>query len=57
MNWKVILGGFVFFLGMAEIINDLLNWDGDFYEMGRSIIIAIVGYTMFIEGRKKALPK
>jgi len=54
MNWKVILGGFVFFLGTAEIINDLLNWDGDYYEMGRSIIIAIVGYTMFIEGRKKS---
>ena len=54
MNWKVILGGFVFFLGTAEIINALLNWDGDFYEMGRSIIIAIVGISMVIEGRKKS---
>ena len=53
MNWKVILGGIVVFIGSAETINELLNWDGDFYELGRSIITAIVGYTLVIEGRKK----
>ena len=53
MNWKVILGGIVVFIGSAETIYELLNWDGEFYEVGRNIIIAILGISMVIEGRKK----
>ena len=53
MNWKVILGGIVVFIGSAEIIYELLYWDGEFYRVGMSIITAIVGYTLVIEGRKK----
>ena len=57
MNWKVILGGFLFITSLMYIIYELLNWDGEFYEVGRNIIIAILGISMVIEGRKKALPK
>ena len=52
MNWKVILGGFLFITSLMYIIYELLNWDGEFYEVGRNIIIAILGISMIIEGRK-----
>ena len=52
MNWKVILGGFLFITSLMYIIYELLNWDGEFYEVGRNIIIAILGISMVIEGRK-----
>ena len=52
MNWKVILGGFLSITSLMYIIYELLNWDGEFYEMGRNIIIAILGISMVIEGRK-----
>jgi len=52
MNWKVILGGFVSITSLMYIIYELLNWDGEFYEVGRNIIIAILGISMVIEGRK-----
>ena len=54
MNWKVILGGFLSITSLMYIIYELLNWDGEFYEVGRNIIIAILGISMVIEGRKKA---
>ena len=53
MNWKVILGGFLSITSLMYIIYELLNWDGEFYEVGRNIIIAILGISMVIEGRKK----
>ena len=52
MNWKVILGGFLSITSLMYIIYELLNWDGEFYEVGRNIIIAILGISMVIEGRK-----
>ena len=52
MNWKVILGGFLSITSLMYIIYELLNWDGEFYELGRNIIIAILGISMVIEGRK-----
>ena len=53
MNWKVILGGFLSITSLMYIIYELLNWDGEFYEVGRNIIIAILGISMVIEDRKK----
>ena len=53
MNWKVILGGFVSIIYLMYIIYDLINWDGQFYELGRNITFAIIGISMVIEGRKK----
>ena len=53
MNWKVILGGFVSIFYIMSIIYQLLNWDGEFYEMGRNITFAIIGISMVIDGRKK----
>ena len=52
MNWKVILGGFVSITSLMYIIYELLNWDGEFYEVGRNITFAIIGISMVIEGRK-----
>ena len=52
MNWKVILGGFVSIIYLMYIIYDLINWDGQFYELGRNITFAIIGISMVIEGRK-----
>ena len=52
MNWKVILGGFLSITSLMYIIYELLNWDGELYEVGRNIIIAILGISMVIEGRK-----
>ena len=52
MNWKVIFGGFLSITSLMYIIYELLNWDGEFYEVGRNIIIAILGISMVIEGRK-----
>ena len=52
MNWKVILGGFLSITSLMYIIYELLNWDGEFYEVGRNIIFAILGISMVIEGRK-----
>ena len=52
MNWKVLLGGFLSITSLMYIIYELLNWDGEFYEVGRNIIIAILGISMVIEGRK-----
>ena len=52
MNWKVILGGFLSITSLMYIIYELLNWDGEFYEVGRNIIIAILGISMILEGRK-----
>ena len=57
MNWKVILGGFLSITSLMYIIYELLNWDGEFYEVGRNIIIAILGISMVIEGRKKNTTK
>ena len=54
MNWKVILGGFLSITSLMYIIYELLNLDGEFYEVGRNIIIAILGISMVIEGRKKS---
>ena len=54
MNWKVILGGFVSITYLMYIIYELLNWDGEFYELGRNITFAIIGISMVIEGRKKS---
>ena len=54
MNWKVILGGFLFITSLMYIIYELLNWDGEFYEVGRNITFAIIGISMVIEGRKKS---
>ncbi len=53
MNWKVILGGFLSITSLMYIIYDLINWDGQFYELSRNITFAIIGISMVIDGRKK----
>ena len=52
MNWKVILGGFLSITSLMYIIYELLNWDGEFYELGRNITFAIIGLALFMEWKK-----
>ena len=55
MNWKALkglLGLFVFIIYVAYTIYQLINWDGEFYELGRNITFAIIGLALFMEWKK-----
>ena len=57
MNWKALkglLGLFVFIIYVAYTIYQLINWDGEFYELGRNITFAIIGLALFMEWKKKS---
>ena len=52
MNWKALkglLGLFVFIIYVAYTIYQLINWYGEFYELGRNITFAIIGLALFME--------
>ena len=53
MNWKVILGWIISILYMMSTIYQLLNWDADYWELGRNIVFLLLGLSMVAEGRKK----
>ena len=53
MNWKGILGWIISILYMMSTIYQLVNWDADYWELGRNIVFPLLGLSMVAEGRKK----
>ena len=53
MNWKGILGWIISILYMMSTIYQLVNWDADYWELGRNIVFLLLGLSMVAEGRKK----
>ena len=57
MNWKAflgIVGLFVFIIYVAYTINQLINWDNEYWELVKNIAFAIVGLSLVMEWRKKS---
>ena len=54
MNWKGKLGAFILIIYAASTIYQLINWDNEYWELVGNITFAILGLSMFIEGRKKS---
>ena len=53
MNWKGILGWIISILYMMATIYQLVNWDANYWELGRNIVFLLLGLSMVAEGRKK----
>ena len=47
-----IIGGFLFFSGVADTIYQLINWDSDYFELAKNIVLVLFGISLVTEWRK-----
>ena len=50
-----ILGGLLFCSGAADTIYQLINWDSDYFELAKRIVLALFGISLVMEWRKKSI--